>query len=141
MEIPERFVDVRYNGAAHPRATVPRLRDGANCQRFVYELLRYFGYEIAPMRSSEMWGDRTFTLRAHAKRPLDILLFNRRNDPWGAHLALYLGGGRAIHLCKAVGRPAIWTISRFRSCDAYRVLVGIKRPIRLKSTPCRRDSA
>jgi hypothetical protein len=57
-------------------------------------------------------------------------MFNRNNEPRGAHLALYLGSGRSIHLCKAIGLPAIWRLSQFLRTEAYQVLVGIKRPIR-----------
>jgi len=130
IEIPAVFLNVRYNGAAHPLAAFDGFSRGANCQRFVFELLRHFGYEIVRMRSSELWEDRVYTRSVSRKRPLDILMFNRKNDAWGAHLALFLGGGRAIHLCKAVGRPATWELSDFARIEAYKVLLGIKRPIR-----------
>ena len=129
VEIPAHFMAVRYNGAAHPLARTEGLAQGANCQRFVYALLAHFGYEIAPMRSSELWSDRKFTREAHRMRPLDILMFNRDADAWGAHLALYLGNHRAIHLSKSVGFPAIWSLPEFAQHQHYKVLVGIKRSI------------
>ncbi len=128
--IPARFLRVPYNGAAHPYAPATGLREGANCQRFVFELLRHFGYEIGPMRSSELWSDRKYTRRVMRMHPLDILLFNHKRRAWGAHLALYLGSGRAIHLSKAVGRAAIWELDEFAQNDRYRIMVGIKRPTR-----------
>ena len=131
--IPPQFLAVRYNGAAHPQAPIAGLNLGANCQRFVFELLRHFGYEVGAMRSSELWSDRIYTRTVYRKRRFDILMFNGTDCAWGAHLALYLGNGRAIHLCKAIGRPAIWSESQFARCDEYKVLVAIKRPIRLKS--------
>ena len=130
VQIPSRFFQVRYNGAAHPLANVVGLSQGANCQRFVFELLKHFGYEIGPMRSSELWEDHTFTRRVRRMQPLDILMFNRNADAWGAHVALYLGGGRAIHLSKAVGKPVIWKLREFLKVDGCRLLVGIKRPVR-----------
>jgi cell wall-associated NlpC family hydrolase len=129
LEIPARFMAVRYNGAAHPLTRAKGLDDGANCQRFVYALLAHFGYEVAPMRSSELWADREFTCQTDRMRPLDILMFNREEKARGAHLALYLGNHRAIHLSKSVGVPTIWPLSEFARQAQYTVLVGIKRPI------------
>ena len=129
-EIPPQFLAVRYNGVAHPLAPIVGLNQGANCQRFVFELLRHFGYEVGAMRSSELSSDHIYTRTVFRKRRFDILMFNRKDLAWGAHLALYLGNGRAIHLCKAIGRPAIWNSAQFARCDAYRTLVAIKRPIR-----------
>ncbi len=121
---------VRYDGARHPLARPGSIfREGANCQRFVFELLKHFGYEVGPMRSSELYADRRFTRPVRQMRPLDILMFNRAGSAWGAHLALYLGGGRSIHLSKEVGQPAIWEVSEFLKHERYRALVSIKRPI------------
>jgi lipoprotein Spr len=135
VTVPPDFLRVRYEGARHPLARPGSIScEGANCQLFVFELLKHFGYEIAPMRSRELWEDRRFTrqvLHVRQMRPLDILLFNRERLGWGAHLALYLGEGRAIHLSKEVGRPAIWEVSEFSRHERYRTLVGIKRPLRL----------
>jgi murein DD-endopeptidase / murein LD-carboxypeptidase len=133
LEIPDDFLTVRYNGAAHPAAPFMGLASGANCQRFVFELLRHFGYEVAPLRSSDLWEDRIYTRSVRRKRPLNILMFNRRKEAWGAHLALYVGRGHAIHLCKAIGAPAVWRMAQFQRTDAYQVLVGIKRPIGRRS--------
>lgn len=63
-------------------------------------------------------------------RALDLLLFNRTPDPYGAHIALYLGEGRAIHLSKQVGRPAEWSLEEFAQLPEYSVLIGAKRPLR-----------
>ncbi len=122
---------VRYDGTRHPLAG-PRsiFREGANCQRFVFEVLKHFGYEVGPMRSSELWADRDFTRTVRSMRAMDILMFNRSDIAWGAHLALYLGDGRAIHLSKEVGKPAVWEVAEFLARERYRTLVGIKRPIR-----------
>jgi lipoprotein Spr len=134
--VPARFLRVHYNGAAHPLAKFCGLTHGANCQRFVFELLKHFGYEIAPMRSSELYADRIYTRRVSRVRPLDILMFNRDENPWGAHLALYLGDGRATHLAKAIGHPVVWNLQDF-DCERYRVLVAIKRPVTVSRSSAR----
>jgi hypothetical protein len=112
LAIPSRFMRVRYDGRRYPGAPGSRgLGAGANSQRFAYEILRHFGREIPALRSSELWSDTRFTRRVIRTRPLDLLLFNRTRRAWGAHVAVYLGSGIAIHLCQAVGRPAIWSLN------------------------------
>jgi cell wall-associated NlpC family hydrolase len=131
VRVPPHFFRVRYNGARHPLAgSGSSFREGANCQRFVFALLKHFGYEVGPMRSSELWTDRRFTRTVQRMRPMDILMFNRDRSAGGAHLALYLGDGCAIHLAKEIGRPVIWQMSEFLERARYRTLIGIKRPIR-----------
>jgi hypothetical protein len=125
---------VKYNGAAHPFAPMSGLEAGANCQRFAFELLRHFGHQIAPMRSSELLLDVRFTRSVNRPRAFDLLLFNRERKGWGAHVAVCLGSGRAIHLCRELGHAAIWTMDDFARHERYRTLVGIKRPT-LKSRP------
>jgi lipoprotein Spr len=128
FEIPSRFFRLRYDGARYPGAAGARgLGAGANCQRFAYEILRHFGREIPDFRSCELWNDTRFTRRVRRTRPLDLLLFNRTRRAWGAHVAVYLGSGRAIHLCKAMGRPAVWSLDEFAACDRYGVFLGAKR--------------
>jgi hypothetical protein len=47
IEIPERFLAIRYNGDHYPGAPgVIGLIGGANCQRYAYEILRHFGLQI-----------------------------------------------------------------------------------------------
>lgn len=104
--IPEQFWRIRYDPNHDPDTpTLPSISDSPNCQNFAYALLRHFGFEIFPFRSSDLWEDSNETcLVSDELRPLDLLLFNRTQNPWGAHIALYLGGDHAIHLSKkAVG--------------------------------------
>ena len=138
VEVPRKFMRVRYDGARHPLAGPGSIfRNGANCQRFVFELLKHFGYAIGPMRSSELEADRRFTRPVRRIRPLDILMFNRTDKAWGAHIALYLGDGRAIHLSKEAGRPAVWEVTEFSKHERYRTLVAVKRPTRPSERPCK----
>lgn len=131
IEIPPRFWEVVYNGEHFPGAPGVRgLEGGANCQQFAYELLRHHGLTIPDFRSSELWADDAYTTLVHDLQPLDLLLFNDKPESFGAHVALYLGDERAIHLCRAVGRPVVWTLAEFRASPRYAVFIGAKRCMR-----------
>lgn len=95
LVIPERFWNVRYNGKAIPDG-FNDLSSGANCQRFAYALLAFYGRKLPPFRSSELWEDNTFTFPPTHLEPLDLLLFNENPQAFGAHVAVYLGEGDAI---------------------------------------------
>ena len=117
-----------YNGKRYPGAPGVRgLEGGANCQLFAYEILRANGRQIGNLRSSNLWEDTRDTFAVAEFAPLDLLLFNRTAEPHGAHIAVWIGGGRAIHLCKAIGEPATWTLAEFARHERYRVLIGAKR--------------
>jgi len=62
-----------------------------------------------------------------ALAPLDLLLFNKTKDPYGAHVAVYTGNEQAIHLCQEIGKPALWTLEEFQRRPRYAVLIGAKR--------------
>ena len=72
-----------YNGAAHAQADMSGLSRGANCQRFAVELLTHLGYEVAPIRSSELCDDRTSTRCVSRMRRLEILTLNCGEMAWG----------------------------------------------------------
>ena len=136
IRIPKSFLNVRYNGAKFPGAAGdPGLGEGANCQRFAYALLRHFGREVPNLRSSELWEDTKSTTLAKRLRPLDLMLFSADGKSWGAHVGVYLGAGRVIHLAKKIGKPAIWTTTQFAADPAYKKLVGAKR---VNASACRR---
>jgi hypothetical protein len=120
------YVGARYPGAPDDGG----IEAGANCQRFAYALLRHNGRTIGDFRSSDLWLDTTDTYVAVEPAPLDLLLFNRTEDAWGAHVAVFLGDNRAIHLAKHVGRPAIWPFEEFANEPRYRCLIGAKRTCR-----------
>ena len=130
--IPAAFWTVTYNGARFPGAPgVKGLTGGANCQQFAYELLRHNGFAISDLRSSELWDDTADTVRAMPPfQPGDLLLFNGKPEAWGAHVAVSLGGGEAIHLAKHAGKPAVWTLEQFAARPLYTCFIGAKRPIR-----------
>ena len=126
IDIPARFLTVPYDGTKLPDVEND-LSQGANCQRFAYAFLADAGLRIPPFRSSELWDDESYTWKPRTLEPLDLLLFNSTADPWGAHVAVFIGNGRAIHLCRAEGIARIWSIEEFLACDRYRVLIGNKR--------------
>lgn len=123
-------MSVCYSGACYPGAPgVVGLAEGANCQLFAYELLRHFGRALPPLRSSDLWADALYTRPVTDLEPLDLLLWNSSREPWGAHVGVYLGERRAVHLSRAVGVPAVWPLNEFPKHPRYRVFVGAKRVV------------
>lgn len=127
-DIPDRFWRIPYD-TAHDRdsPTLKGMEAGANCQNFAYELLRHFGRYVPNLRSSNLWDDAEYTTVADEYEPLDLLLFNRARNAWGAHVAVYVGGDQAIHLSRRIGFAAVWSIGQFTARPEYRVLIGAKR--------------
>jgi lipoprotein Spr len=126
--IPEHFWRIRYDPNHDPNTpTLPSIYDSPNCQNFAYSLLKHFGFEISPFRSSNLWEDNNETYLVCELRPLDLLLFNRTNSPWGAHVALHLGEDHAIHLSKRQSAPVIWPLAQFLELAEYRIFIGAKR--------------
>jgi hypothetical protein len=120
------YVAARYPGSTAVTAR-PGLAAGANCQLYAYAVLRHFGLRVPPLRSSELWTDRTVTCVVPTPAPMDLLLFAPTADPHGAHVGVWLAPDRVLHLCREVGRPAVWSFADFRARERYRVLVGVKR--------------
>lgn len=110
--LPARFASVGYDGAQVPDGRHDLSR-GANCQRYAYAVLAHFGISLPPWRSSELWSDRELTVSVAAFEPLDLLLFHRTSEPFGAHVGVYAGAGQGLHLCKSVGSPALWSLAEF----------------------------
>lgn len=127
-DIPDRFWRIPYD-TAHDRDSpvLGGIETGANCQNFAYELLRHFGRHVPNLRSSDLWDDTEHTIPADGYQPLDLLLFNRTRNAWGAHVAVYVGDDRAIHLSRRVGFAAVWPLEQFASHAEYQVLIGAKR--------------
>jgi hypothetical protein len=127
--LPAQLLDVRYNSEAIPRNGRRGLSQGANCQLFAYALLAANAIAVPDFRSSELWNDDTATRAVSDLAPLDLLLFNSGPDAYGAHIAVYLGRGEAIHLAKREGMPQIWPLARFSADPRYSTFVGAKRVI------------
>jgi hypothetical protein len=126
-QLPLRFFEVPYEPSQIP-AGDNGLGRGANCQRYAYAVLRYFGYELPPYRSSDLWADRVHTQVVEGVfEPLDLVLFAPDDNPYGAHVGLWTGADGVLHLCRSVGLPSIWELSQFAALPEYRVLIGAKR--------------
>ena len=127
-DIPERFWQVRFDQDHDPDSPdLSPMAQGANCQNFAYEILRHFDLHVPYLRLSNLWDDTEHTTIVQEPRALDLLLFNRTHKAWGAHVALHVGDGQAIHLSKKIGKPVVWPLERFHEQPKYRVLVGAKR--------------
>ena len=91
----------------------PGLADGANCQLFAYEVLRHFGLDAAGAAVERAVGGHGVDhQRVAVPRPLDLVLVNSSRDPWGAHVGVWAGDDKVLHLCAEVGRPALWDLTR-----------------------------
>jgi hypothetical protein len=136
LELPPHLRRARYAAGRFPGAPGPEnVAEGANCQRYAYAVLRWFGFAVPPLRSAELWEDTEATLRVAAPRPLDLVLFDhgeapRRPEGYGAHVGVHLGPGQVLHLCAEVGQPAVWSYRDFAERPRYARFLGAKRPLR-----------
>ncbi len=132
-QLPPVFWTVPYVGSRFPGSSAvadrPGLEAGANCQLFAYEVLRHFGLTPPDLRSSELWADTESTTRVAVARPLDLVLFNADDEAYGAHVGVWVDGGRVLHLCAEVGRPVVWEMGEFAARRRYKVLIGTKRVV------------
>ncbi len=127
-DMPSSFWQVPYVGARFPGAASRRdLTLGANCQLWAYSVLDHFGFSLPDFRSDDLWHDTISTRRVEDPVPLDLVLFNRSEDPYGAHVGLWTGEAVA-HLCEEVGHPVVWQQSGFDARERYAVRLGFKRP-------------
>ncbi|AJC54471.1 hypothetical protein [Streptomyces sp. 769] len=149
--LPGALRNVAYSAARHPgagppecpshpagpaagTAAPPDLAGGANCQRYAYAVLAHFGLRVPPLRSAELWADRAATRRAAPPGPLDLVLFDAGPlaggpEGYGAHVGVHLGPDRVLHLCREVGRPAVWGYADFAARARYVRFLGAKRVV------------
>ncbi|MGD3109133.1 cell wall hydrolase [Streptomyces sp. YGL11-2] len=143
--LPGALRNVAYSGVRHPGAAPPEcpsyaadgtsaLTGGANCQRYAYAVLRHFGLLVPPLRSAELWADRDATRPADPPCPLDLVLFDAGPVPdrpagYGAHVGVHLGPDQVLHLCREVGRPAVWHYGDFAARPRYARFLGAKRAV------------
>lgn len=126
--LPETFRQVHYAGKRIPGVeNEDDLTLGANCQVYAYALLRHHGLHMPPFRSSELWTDTEYTQVVTEFQPLDIMLYNKTNAAYGAHVGLYLGDGWILHLSKEIGQPAIQTHQALLLNERYAFFIGAKR--------------
>lgn len=130
LEIPRQFIDVEYESSRIPGA--PNQSDlslGANCQVYAYELLTYFNKHPLQFRSSELWSDTTYTTEVVIFERLDLMLYNKIPKSYGAHVAVYIGNGKIIHLSQAIGKPEIINHNNMLLTSSYNFFIGAKRVI------------
>ncbi len=134
--IPERFKKVHYKGSRIPGVKEQEnLALGANCQVYVYELLKEFNKEVPNFRSSDLWEDTVYTKKVETDfLPLDIMLYNNKRGAFGAHLALYIGYDKVLHLSKDNETPMVETHEAMRTQRKYRYFIGTKRIIKKSIT-------
>jgi hypothetical protein len=134
IEVPPEFRCIPYDPARHPQSAEFDFDKGANCQLWAYALLKHFGLEVPPFRSSELWDDTEFSDAVQELEPLDLMLFNDTKRAWGAHVAVYLGDGVVAHLSRQIGLPEVRAVGDVLQNPKYRVFVGAKR-IKAPSRP------
>ncbi|MGZ6472786.1 MAG: hypothetical protein ACXWRZ_16575 [Bdellovibrio sp.] len=91
--------------------------------------MRYFGFQIGDLRSSDLWKDTVFTTEvADDLQAFDIVLINKNQDSYGAHIGLCIGNNKILHLSKKEGKPVVWDLDQFGNLDEYAIYIGAKRP-------------
>ncbi len=65
-------------------------------------------------------------------QPLDLVLFRGIAIRTAPISGLVVADDEVLHLCKEVGRPALWPWSAFAARPRYAVVIGYKRPIVVK---------
>ncbi|MBI2315125.1 C40 family peptidase [Candidatus Daviesbacteria bacterium] len=135
IAIPIHFFYIKYNAKQFPGNTNRKgLKFGANCQYFVFELLKHFGVKVKKtFRSSELWEDVVETKKVKRLALFDIVFFNSTEKAYGAHLGVYLEKNKVIHLSRKVGYPTIWDIKEFFKYKEYKYYLGAKRVINKSS--------
>ncbi len=130
IEVPVHLRDVRYSAGHFPGAPgVFGVEGGANCQLYAYAVLRQHGFVLPDLRSDELWRDSEHTVVADRMAPFDLVLVHDNPASWGAHVGVCVGADLVLHLSKRIGVPAIETLAELQQRDAYRCLIGYKRPL------------
>ena len=128
IKIPASFYDVEYRSDRIPGIdNQSDLKLGANCQVFAYALLKENGRYVPNDRSSELWSDRSYSEVVSEFEPLDLMLYNSSNDAYGAHVGVYVGEGKIIHLALRNGKSKIELHGDMLKKDRYQCFIGAKR--------------
>lgn len=128
---PDTIAAVPYDYSAGPSASSPASwLDGANCQRFAYGVLSLFGIVCPALPSSDLWEESAATRETLAPEALDLILLNGTDDPYGAHVGVWMSDTEIFHLCREVGRPATWSLEDFARRPRYAHVIGFKRVTR-----------
>jgi len=90
---------------------------------------------VPNFHSSELWVDQKFTRIAINLQPLDLILLNRTNEAWGAHVVVCIGQDLVFHLSKLNGFPKIEYMHDLQKNPKYRCYIGAKTVIRSGNNP------
>lgn len=126
--LPDWLFEVTYDYTRIPGQILTEENPRANCQLFAYTVLEALGRPVPPHRSSELWED-TETLDTITDSPqmLDLVLYAPTEDPYGAHVGIWVDEYRILHLCAEEKRPTIWSSTLFATRKRYAVRLGWKR--------------
>ena len=123
--IPTHLKSTVYDESCYPGSA--RKLNRANCQRYAYDFLDFYGRKVPDFRSSELWSDTLSTTKVDIFEPFDLLLFNQTPDSWGAHVGVFLGHNWILHLSRSNNLPKIETLSCLLKRPSYIHLIGGKR--------------
>jgi hypothetical protein len=125
---PEKIWSIPYSPLASPSETgAVSWFDGSNCQRFAYEILKLFGLNCPPLRSSNLWREEGATAIVVRPEPLDLVFFGAGSNPYGAHIGVWMASDEVLHLCKEIGIPSVWPMAEFAKRPRYKTVIGFKR--------------
>jgi len=62
------------------------------------------------------------------------MLYGQTGDAYGAHVAVFIGDGKVIHLSQENGKPEVLPHKSMLLNEKYRCFVGAKRILKLGST-------
>jgi len=129
IKFPERYMDIVYNPSIVPDKKEKNIiNTGANCQVYAYELLRYNNKNIPDYRSKELWEDTIYSnIVSWEYELLDVLFFNKENNPYGAHLGVYIWDNKVLHNSKDIWKPAIFELDDFLRKEKYQFCIWAKR--------------
>ena len=131
IKIPKIFFEVQYNSSR-----IPNIKDqsdltlGANCQVFAFELLKVNGITAPNFRSSELYSDTIYTEKVEIFKPLDLMLYNNNNNSFGAHVGVYIGNEKIIHLSLENGYAQIIEHQEMIKNRKYNIFIGAKRVLK-----------
>ncbi len=131
ISIPIHFFNSIYDASKYPGSgNCISLENGANCQYFAYELLKHFDLSVPDFRSSDLWEDITYTEKVIDLKPLDLVFFNKDENSYGAHVGVYIGANKVVHLSKEVNYPTVWDMEEFTKRKSYSYFIGAKRVLK-----------
>ena len=128
MNIPKKYFNIKYTSSRIPGVKNQlNLTLGANCQVFAYALLKENGITIPNFRSSHLWEDDIYTEKVTKFKPFDLMLYSIAGDAYGAHVGLYIGEGKIIHLSADNVYAEIISHEDMLKNEKYSFFIGAKR--------------